>query len=74
MPEKVRHFLWEMYGIYDYVYTAFFEQDIYVNMDSLTEDMKEILENFRNFEFMPCSSEEVLQNICDYTDAEEVEC
>lgn len=73
MPKTVQQFLRETYGIYDYAYTALLEQDIHVDRDCLPDDMKEILESFRNYAFVPCNAEEVSQNICDWTDEEEME-
>lgn len=73
MPKTVGQFLRETYGIYDYAYTALLEQDFHVDGDSLPEDVREIMETFRNFTFVPCNTEEVSQNISDYADEEEME-
>ena len=73
MPQTVRRFLRDTYGDYDYGYTAFLECDIHLNIESRSEDMREMLEDFRDFEFVPCVVEEALQKICDYADDEEME-
>ena len=68
MPDAVRRFLKETYGIYDYGYTAAITDDIHVDKERLPDALKEILEDFRNHVFVPCSREEVSENLLDYTE------
>ena len=58
----------ETYGIYDYGYTAAITDDIHVDKERLPDALKEILEDFRNHVFVPCSREEVSENLLDYTE------
>ena len=53
MPDDVRKFLRETYGAYDYGYTATLTDDIHVDKSSLPPEMREVLEHFREHEFIP---------------------
>ena len=53
MPGNVRQFLREQYGSYDYCYTAALTDDIHVNKNRLPQAMKELLGNFKEYEFVP---------------------
>ena len=68
MPGAVRQFLKETYGTYDDGYTATLTDDIHVYKERLPDVMKEILADFRNYTFVPCSREEVSGNLLDYTE------
>ena len=57
MPDAVRQFLKETYGAYDYGYTATLKDDIHVDKERLPNTLKEILADFRNHVFVPCSRE-----------------
>ncbi len=60
MPETVRRFLQGTYGTFDYGYTVFLKDDIYADRAHLSEDVRQILEDFRHYEFIPCAKQEVL--------------
>ena len=66
MPDAVRQFLKETYGTYDYGYTATLTDDIHVDKEHLPDALKEILADFGNHVFVPCSREEVSENLLDY--------
>ena len=73
MPDAVRQFLKEIYGTCDYGYTATLTDDIHVDKGCLPDALKEILADFGNHEFVPCSREEVLENLLDYTEDGDME-
>ncbi len=54
------------YGTYDYGYTATLTDDIHVDKERLPDVLKEILADFRNHVFVPCSQEEVPENLLDF--------
>ena len=62
MPQEVRHFLRESYGVYEYGYTATLANDIHVDKDRLPEGMKNVLADFHHYEFVPCNSKEVVSH------------
>lgn len=62
MPDKVRTFLKDTYGAYEYGYTATLTDDIHVDKGRLPQAMRELLENFRGHEFVPCDMRHGLQN------------
>ena len=66
MPDAVRQFLKETYGTCDYGYTATLTDDIHVDKERLPDTLKEILADFGNHVFVPCSREEVSENLLDY--------
>ena len=66
MPDAVRQFLKETYGTCDYGYTATLTDDIHVDKERLPDTLKEILADFGNHVFAPCSREEVSENLLDY--------
>lgn len=68
MPDKVRKFLRDTYGAYEYGYTATLTDDIHVNKNRLPPAMKEMLENFRGHEFIPCDPRHVIGNVNDRPD------
>ena len=53
MPGNVRQFLHEQYGSYDYCYTAVLTDDIHVDKSRLPQAMKEMLDDFKGYEFSP---------------------
>ncbi len=73
MPESIRRFLEDTYGSYDYGYTASFMEDIHVDKEKLPDTLKEILADFRNHEFVPCSREESSGSLVEYTEDREME-
>ena len=73
MPDAVRRFLKETYRTCDYGYTATLTDDIHVDKECLPDALKEILADFRNHVFVPCSREEVSENLLDYTADGEME-
>lgn len=44
-----------------------------MDKESLTGTLKEILADFRNHVFVPCSREEVSENLLDYTEDGDME-
>ena len=62
MPEQVRKFLRETYGAYEYGYTATLTDDIHVDKGSLPQAMREMLRNFKEYEFVPCDVRQNLQS------------
>lgn len=73
LPEAVNQFLKETYGTYDHGYTATLPDNIIVNKGRMPDALKEILTDFRNHVFVPCSREEVLENLLDYTEDGDME-
>lgn len=73
LPEAVRQFLDDAYGTYEYGYTATIKDDIHVDKGTLPDALKEILADFRNHVFMPCSRETALGSILDYVEDEDME-
>ena len=70
MPDKVRKFLHDTYGSYEYGYTATLTDDIHVDKGRLPQAMREVLENFRGHEFVPCEPKYVIGNVNDRPDWE----
>lgn len=68
MPDEVRKFLRGTYGSYDYCYTATLENDIHVSKAHLPEKMREVLEHFMAYEFIPCGPRHVIGNVNDRPD------
>lgn len=68
MPGTIRRFLQEIYGAFDYGYAVFLKDDIYADRVHFSEDVRQILKDFRHYEFIPCAKQDVLQNICDYVE------
>lgn len=68
MPGKVRKFLHDQYGAYDYGYTAVLTDDIHVDKSKLPQAMKEVLDNFKEYEFVPCDPKNVIGNVNDRPD------
>ena len=71
MPGKVRKFLHDTYGAYEYGYTATLTDDIHVDKSRLPQAMLEVLENFRGHEFVPCEPKHVIGNVNDRPDWED---
>lgn len=71
MPDQVHQFLQETYGAYEYGYTATLTDDIHVDKSRLPQAMREVLENFKDHEFVPCGPNHVVGNENDYPDLEE---
>ena len=62
MPDQVREFLRDTYGAYDYGYTAVLSDDIHVDKSRLPQAMREVLEDFKQHEFVPCDVRQNLQS------------
>lgn len=62
MPDEVREFLKDTYGAYDYGYTATLTDDIHVDKSRLPQAMREVLEDFKRYEFVPCDERQGLQD------------
>lgn len=74
LPVYIRHFLRDTYGPYDYGYTATVACDIHVNEETLPEEMKAVLADYQNHEFVPCRDpEDVLKQILAQNENEEME-
>lgn len=71
MPDNVGKFLRDTYGAYDYGYTATLTDDIHVDKNRLPQAMREVLENFKGHEFVPCDPKHVVGNVNDRPDWEE---
>lgn len=68
MPDDVRKFLRETYGAYDYGYTATLNDDIHVDKSRLPPKMREVLEHFKEHEFIPCDPKHIIGNVNDRPD------
>lgn len=73
MPETVRQFLEEMYGEGGYDYATSFEEYDTASEQNSPEEIRKVLEDFKNYTFLPCDPEEALNDICDYIEDEEIE-
>lgn len=74
MPGKVRQFLKDTYGAYEYGYTATLTDDIHVDKAKLPSAMRELLEDFRQHEFVPFDVRQSLQSEApDRSDGEDFE-
>lgn len=62
IPDEVRKFLRDTYGAYDYGYTAKLTADIHVNKARLPQAMREVLEDFRQHEFVSCDERQGAQS------------
>lgn len=71
MPGKVKHYLHDMYGSYDYAYTVRLENDIHIDPRRFSPEIREMLDTFKNYEFEPVESKYVLGNV--NADDEELE-
>ena len=71
MPAKVKKFLHDTYGSYEYGYTATLTDDIHVDRVKLPPAMREVLENFKGYEFVPCDPKHVIGNVNDRPDWDE---
>lgn len=67
LPDSVQQFIQDTYGAYDYICTAVLGNDIHVQKDSLTHDMKQMLKDFKMYEFIPCNSREAPQCLSVYS-------
>ena len=70
LPDKVRKFLHDTYGSYEYGYTATLTDDIHVDKSGLPQAMREVLEDFREYVFVPCDPKYVIGNVNDRPDWE----
>lgn len=71
MQEEVQRFLKDTYGAYEYGYTATLTDDIHVDKARLPQAMRELLENFKGYEFVPCDPNHIVENVNDRSDWEE---
>ena len=62
MPDNVGKFLRDTYGAYDYGYTATLTDDIHVDKNRIPQAMREVLEDFKQHEFVPCDVRQNLQS------------
>lgn len=68
MPDKVRGFLRNTYGAYEYGYTATLTDDIHVEKSRFPQAMREVLEHFKECEFVPYDPKHVVGNVNDRPD------
>lgn len=59
LSKEARNFIKEMYGPYDYGYTATIPNDIHVSPESFPPAVKEIVSTFRNYETELLNTEEI---------------
>lgn len=73
MPETVRQFLGETYGESGYDYATSFGEHDTVSGQNPPEEIRKVLEDFKNYTFLPCDPEKALDDICDYIEDREME-
>lgn len=59
----MRRYLGDMYGFYDYAYTLEIENDIHVDPQRISPEIREVLDTFRDYSFVPVESKYVIGNV-----------
>ena len=63
MPGKVKRFLSNTYGAYDYAYTLQLENDIHIDPSRFSPEIREMLDTFKDYDFVPVESKYVIGNV-----------